>query len=27
VHLDLGGPDPTWCCEHAGIEVAPVGGL
>ena len=27
VHPDLGGPDPTWCCEHAGIEVAPVGGL
>ena len=26
-HPDLGGPDPTWCCEHAGIEVAPVGGL
>ena len=27
VHPDLGGPEPTWCCEHAGIEVAPVGGL
>ena len=27
VHPDLGGPDPTWCCEQAGIEVAPVGGL
>ena len=27
VHPDLGGPDPTWGCEHAGIEVAPVGGL
>ncbi len=27
VHPDLGGPDPTWCCEHAGIEVAPVGRL
>jgi hypothetical protein len=27
VHPDLGGPDPTWVCEHAGIEVAPVGGL
>jgi hypothetical protein len=27
VHPDLGGPDPTWVCEQAGIEVAPVGGL
>ena len=27
VHPDLGGPDPTWCCEQAGIEVAPVGRL
>jgi hypothetical protein len=27
VHPDLGGPDPTWVCEHAGIEVAPVGHL
>ena len=27
IHPDLGGPDPTWVCEHAGIEVAPVGGL
>ena len=27
VHPDLGGPDPTWVCEHADIEVAPVGGL
>jgi len=27
VHPDLGGPDPTWVCEQAGIEVAPVGEL
>jgi len=27
VHPDLGGPDPTWVCEHAGITVAPVGEL
>ena len=27
VHPDLGGPDPTWVCEHAGITVAPVGSL
>jgi hypothetical protein len=27
VHPDLGGPDPTWVCEHAGIEVAAVGEL
>lgn len=27
VHPDLGGPDPVWVCEQAGIEVAPVGGL
>jgi hypothetical protein len=27
VHPDLGGPAPTWVCEHSGIEVAPVGGL
>ncbi|MBV9832534.1 MAG: hypothetical protein JOZ82_13155 [Marmoricola sp.] len=27
VHPDLGGPDPTWVCEQAGIEVAPVGDL
>lgn len=27
VHPDLGGPDPTWVCEHAGISVAPVGEL
>jgi hypothetical protein len=27
VHPDLGGPDPTWVCEQAGITVAPVGEL
>ena len=27
VHPDLGGPDPTWVCERAGITVAPVGQL
>ncbi len=27
VHPDLGGPDPTWVCEQAGIEVAAVGSL
>jgi hypothetical protein len=27
VHPDLGGPDPAWVCEVAGISVAPVGGL
>lgn len=27
VDPDLGGPDPTWVCEKAGIRVAPVGGL
>lgn len=27
VDPDLGGPDPTWVCESAGIVVAPVGGL
>lgn len=27
VHPDLGGPDPTWVCEHAGIHVAPIGEL
>jgi hypothetical protein len=27
VHPDLGGPDPRWVCEQAGIAVAPVGGL
>ena len=27
VDPDLGGPDPTWVCEEAGVVVAPVGGL
>jgi hypothetical protein len=27
VDPDLGGPDPTWVCEEAGIVVARVGGL
>lgn len=27
VHPELGGPDPTWVCEHSGREVAPLGGL
>ncbi len=27
IHPDLGGPDPTWVCEHAGITVAPIGEL
>ena len=27
VQPDLGGPEPTWVCEQAGIVVAPVGGL
>ncbi|MFL6023434.1 MAG: hypothetical protein ACJ72O_08870 [Marmoricola sp.] len=27
VEPDLGGPDPTWVCEEAGVEVAPVGRL
>jgi hypothetical protein len=27
VEPDLGGPDPTWVCEKAGIEIAPVGRL
>lgn len=27
VHPDLGGPDPTWVCEHTGISVAAVGEL
>ena len=27
IHPDLGGPDPTWVCEHAGIAVAAVGDL
>lgn len=27
VDPDLGGPDPRWICEEAGLVVAPVGGL
>ncbi|HEY0904602.1 MAG TPA: hypothetical protein VGE14_11995 [Marmoricola sp.] len=27
VDPDLGGPDPTWVCEQAGVVVAPIGGL
>lgn len=27
VQPDLGGPDPTWVCERAGIAVAPIGAL
>ena len=27
VHPDLGGPDPSWVCEHAGIAVAAIGEL
>jgi hypothetical protein len=27
VHPDLGGPNPTWVCEQAGVEVAPIGQL
>jgi hypothetical protein len=27
VDPDLGGPDPRWVCEEAGLVVAPVGGL
>lgn len=27
VDPDLGGPDPTWVCEEAGVVVARVGGL
>jgi len=27
VDPDLGGPDPTWVCEAAGVVVAPVGHL
>lgn len=27
VDPDLGGPDPQWVCEQAGVVVAPVGGL
>jgi hypothetical protein len=27
IHPELGGPAPTWVCEHSGIAVAPLGGL
>ncbi|MFL6156514.1 MAG: hypothetical protein ACJ72D_10500 [Marmoricola sp.] len=27
VDPDLGGPDPQWVCEEAGVVVAPVGSL
>jgi hypothetical protein len=27
IHPELGGPDPTWVCEHSGITVAALGGL
>ena len=27
IHPELGGPEPTWVCEHSGIAVAPLGGL
>jgi hypothetical protein len=27
IHPELGGPDPTWVCEHSGIAVAPLGSL
>jgi len=27
IHPDLGGPDPTWVCEHSGVTVAPLGQL
>jgi hypothetical protein len=27
IHPELGGPEPTWVCEHSGITVAPLGGL
>ena len=27
IHPELGGPGPTWVCEHSGITVAPLGGL
>ncbi len=27
IHPELGGPDPTWVCEHSGIAVAPLGTL
>ncbi len=27
IHPELGGPEPTWVCEHSGISVAPLGEL
>ena len=27
IHPELGGPEPTWVCEHSGINVAPLGKL
>jgi hypothetical protein len=27
IHPELGGPEPTWVCEHSGIAVAPLGRL
>jgi hypothetical protein len=27
IEPDLGGPDPVWVCEDAGVEVAPLGRL
>jgi hypothetical protein len=27
IHPELGGPEPTWVCEHSGITVAPLGSL
>ena len=27
IHPELGGPDPTWVCEHSGITVARLGDL
>ena len=27
IHPELGGPDPTWVCEHSGIAVAALGQL
>ncbi|MCX6396561.1 MAG: hypothetical protein NTV23_08750 [Propionibacteriales bacterium] len=27
VDPDLGGPDPTWVCEQAGLVVGPIGSL
>lgn len=27
IHPELGGPDPTWVCEHSGLPVAALGEL